>query len=128
MPVPRFRHCRSGFITHRPEKRQTVSQGRHEASFELMSPLKRSQGLWGPHSGCAPQQSWSSAPPGVIQGSLLSAAQPARGPVLHLEAQVSSSQHGRGLMCALCPPPHCVRHQPGAICIELPGVSSLPSR
>ena len=54
MPVPRFRHCRSGFITHRPEKRQTVSQGRHEASFELMSPLKRSQGLWGPHSGCAP--------------------------------------------------------------------------
>lgn len=54
MPVPRFRHRRSGFITHCPEEWQTVSQGRREASFELMSSLKRSQGPWGPHSGRAP--------------------------------------------------------------------------
>ena len=31
-----------------------MSRGQHEASFKLMSPLKRSQGPWGPHSDCAP--------------------------------------------------------------------------
>lgn len=43
-----------------------MSQGQHEASFELMSPLKRSQGPWGPHSNHAPPAELAL---GTLQGS-----------------------------------------------------------
>lgn len=98
MLVPRFRHRRSGFITRRPE---TVSQGQHEASFELVSPLKRSQGPWGPHSGRTPPAELELGTPRRHPGQSCSPLTSPLGALvlhckgLHLEAQVSSSQHGR---------------------------------
>lgn len=67
-------------------ERQTGSQGRHEASFELMFPLKRSQGPWGPCSDRAPPAELALGTPRVSSVTVtLWLTSPGGALVLHLQ-------------------------------------------